>query len=81
VTELSAQQRWILRPLTDAGLTDDQACDLVVRLAFEATVCGGGLDPSRLGALVAGRPLGVRSAWIEVLDRMMSAPGEPDPST
>ncbi|MEX5719147.1 hypothetical protein [Geodermatophilus maliterrae] len=74
MSELSTQQRWILQPLTDVGLAHDQVHSLVLRLAFDSVVHGGCLHPSHLSSLVEDQPVGVRRAWIEVLDRLTSAP-------
>ena len=74
MSELSTQQRWILQPLTDVGLADDQVHSLVLRLAFDSVVHGGCLHPSHLSSLVDDQPVGVRQAWIEVLDRMIATP-------
>ncbi len=78
---LSNQQRWILRPLTDAGLADDEVGTLLLRLAFDGAVDPAGPSPLGVLALAADRPLPVRRAWLEVLDRMTAAHGTaPDPA-
>jgi hypothetical protein len=74
VSELSAQARWVLQPLTDAGLAHEEIEHLVVRLAFDSVVRSERLAPSSLGALVADQPVVVRQAWVEVLDRMIGGP-------
>ncbi|MGY1714763.1 hypothetical protein [Geodermatophilus nigrescens] len=68
-----ARQRWLLQPLVDAGLTDDEIADLVVGLAFDGVVAGRAPAPGRLDAMVGQRPAAVRAAWFEVLDRMTAA--------
>jgi hypothetical protein len=72
---LSTHERWILRPLTDAGLTDEEVGTLLFRLAFTGAVDPAGPRPLEVLALVDGRPLPVRRAWLEVLDRMTAGPG------
>jgi hypothetical protein len=74
VSELSAHQRWILQPLTEAGLARDQVVGLVVRLAFDSVVQPVSLSPIHVSSLVEDLPVQVRRAWLEVLDRMTSRP-------
>jgi hypothetical protein len=75
VNGLSNQQRWILRPLTDAGLADDEVGTLLLHLAFDGVVDPAGPSPLGVLALAADRPLPVRRAWLEVLDRMTAPDG------
>ena len=69
--ESSARQRWILQPLVDAGLPRDRVHELLLAVAFDGVVDRGRLTPSRLRALVDDQPAVVRSAWVQVLDRMI----------
>jgi hypothetical protein len=71
VSESSARQRWILQPLLDAGLPRDRVSELLFAVAFDGVVDRGGLTPCRLRALVDDQPAVVRSAWVQVLDRMI----------
>ncbi|WP_369130298.1 hypothetical protein [Modestobacter roseus] len=62
---------WVLEPLLGAGLSTDQASDLVFRLAFDAVVDDvRGVRVSAPGAL-ADQPCAVRTAWEQTLLRMM----------
>ncbi len=73
MSEPSARQRWILQPLVDAGLPRDRVHELLLAVAFAGVVDRGRLAPSRLHALVDDQPVAVRSAWVQVLDRMITA--------
>jgi hypothetical protein len=70
VIALSTRQRWILQPLTDAGLARDQVSTLLFRLAFDTAVDPAARNPLDLAALAGDQPVHVRRAWLEVLDRM-----------
>lgn len=70
MTALSTRQRWILQPLTDAGLAGDQVSTLLFRLAFDTAVDPAAPSPLDLHALARDQPVQVRRAWLEVLDRM-----------
>ncbi|HYO37460.1 MAG TPA: hypothetical protein VER97_15400 [Geodermatophilus sp.] len=70
MTALSTRQRWILQPLTDAGLAGDQVSTLLFRLAFDTAVDPAAPSPLDLHALARDQPVHVRRAWLEVLDRM-----------
>ncbi|MGY1731199.1 hypothetical protein ACI798_06715 [Geodermatophilus sp. SYSU D01045] len=74
MSAMPVDPRWILQPLSDAGLGSDQVSDLVFRLAFDAVVDPGRLTPAHLGSLVDGQPAHVRRAWSEVLDRLTTGP-------
>ncbi len=76
MSELSAQQHWILQPLVDVGVADDRLSELVFDLAFAGMVGPGCLTPAHLGALVDGEPAAVRGAWVQVLHRMITVGGE-----
>jgi hypothetical protein len=75
VSQSSAQQRWILQPLVDAGLPRDRVHELLLAVAFAGVVDRGRLTPSHLRALVDDQPAVVRGAWVQVLDRMIGAGG------
>ncbi len=78
---LSTRQRWILQPLTDAGLAGDQVSTLLFRLAFDTAVDPAAQNPLDLHALAGDQPVHVRRAWLEVLDRMTAGhPAGPAPS-
>ncbi|MGY1749126.1 hypothetical protein [Modestobacter sp. SYSU DS0511] len=62
---------WVLEPLLGAGLSVDQAGDLLFRLAFEVMVSEvRGARLPTTGAL-AEQPDAVRTAWEQTLLRLM----------
>jgi len=66
------QHEWVIRPLIDAGVGLDRIRDLLFALGFEAIVSEGRGTAAHVTALVVDQPLHVRSAWAEVIDRMIS---------
>jgi hypothetical protein len=66
------QQYWIIEPLLAAGLDLEQIRALVVRLGFEAALCGGGLDS--LSRIVVDRSPEVQAAWHRTIERLLTAP-------
>jgi hypothetical protein len=63
----------MVQPLVDAGLDPDEICDLLVRLGFDAIASADqGVLPDPM-TLVADQPAEVRAAWVETIDRMVSA--------
>ena len=64
------QQRWVLQPLVDAGLADEDICALLQRLA--------GATDSPPHRLVSHEPAHVRAAWTHTIDRMLTLPGPDD---
>ncbi|OMQ15435.1 hypothetical protein A7K94_0209520 [Modestobacter sp. VKM Ac-2676] len=62
---------WVLAPLLDAGLSVDQARDLLFRLAFEEMVSQVRGTRGPTPDAVADQPDGVRAAWQQMLLRLM----------
>jgi hypothetical protein len=58
------QQRWVLQPLVDVGLADDEIRALLHRLA-RAT-------DRAPHTLVSDEPAPVRAAWTHTIDRMLT---------
>lgn len=67
-------QLWLVQPLIDAGMTTDHLQRLLYRVAFESIVCERPDGAAALVDLVRDQPPTVHRAWVEVLDRMLSAP-------
>jgi hypothetical protein len=67
------QQRWVLQPLVDAGLADDEIRALLHRLA--------GATDRAPHTLVSDQPAHVRAAWTHTIDRILTlrAPDERAP--
>jgi hypothetical protein len=63
---------WVLAPLMDAGVPLDQVRELVFRLAFYDVVQEGAGTVADLGELVADQPPAVRTAWAQVIGRMLA---------
>ena len=67
------RQRWVLQPLTDAGLDRDTIEALLFRLGFEAIVsCGRELNAG-LQRLRGEQTPAVKAALVETIDRMLVA--------
>jgi hypothetical protein len=64
-------QRWLVQPLIDAGLVEDEVRDLLFRLAFEAIVDDRPDGAPTLADLARDKAPSVHQAWIGVLDRML----------
>jgi hypothetical protein len=58
------QQRWVLQPLVDVGLADDEIRDLLHRLASATDRAPH--------TLVSDEPAPVRAAWTHTIDRMLT---------
>ena len=65
-------RQWIVQPLVDAGLDAREITDLLLCLGCEAVTADGDVD-ARVRAVVDGHPQAVRTAWVEVLSRMLAA--------
>jgi hypothetical protein len=63
------QQRWVLQPLVDVGMGDDDIRALLQRLA--------GATDRHPHTLVSDEPAHVRAAWTHTIDRMLTLP-DPD---
>ncbi len=63
----------IIQPLIDAGLGLDEVRTLLFRVSFDCLVSEGGCDLSDVTAFLGPQPGAVRAAWLETVDRMMSA--------
>jgi hypothetical protein len=59
----------MVQPLLDAGLALDEIQALLLRLGFDAVV----IPDCDLMAPVSDRPVEVRAAWAEMIDRMVTA--------
>ncbi len=68
----SEDDQWIVQPLIDAGLGRQEITVLLVRLGFEAIVRDRDID-AYLRKLVDGQPAPVRAAWVETIDRVITA--------
>lgn len=68
----SQSHRWIVEPLLARGVSQQQATDLLFRLAFRAIVCDGPDDAVALADLVGDQPPAVRMAWLTMLGRMLT---------
>jgi hypothetical protein len=64
-------QQWVVQPLLDAGVELPQVCELVFQLAFDGIATAGRATVAGLGDLVADRPPEVRSAWAQMISRML----------
>jgi hypothetical protein len=65
----------MVQPLLDAGLALDEIQALLLRLGFDAVV----IPDCDLMAPVSDRPVKVRAAWAEMIDRMLTTrPAESD---
>lgn len=64
---------WILQPLVDAGLEVEEIRAVLLRVACAGIEGLHDLDVSVLDA-VADRPVPVRAAWMETVDRMITCP-------
>ncbi|MGY1692293.1 hypothetical protein [Geodermatophilus sp. SYSU D01105] len=62
---------WVLQPLLDAGLATERIRTLVDRLGFEVITREGSPTEADLRTVVADQPPAVRSAWVEVLSRLI----------
>lgn len=60
---------WVLQPMMDAGVPLEQVRELVFRLAFDDVLGEGSGD---FGELVADQPPAVRTAWAQVIGRMLA---------
>ena len=67
----AADQQWVVQPLLDAGVALPQVCELVFDLAFGDIVTAGRGTIASLGDLVADRSPEVRSAWAQVISRLL----------
>ena len=65
--------QWILQPLVDAGLEVEEIRDVLLRVACAGIEGLHDLDVSVLNA-VADRPVPVRAAWMETVNRMITCP-------
>ena len=65
-------QPWVLAPLMDAGVPLEQVRELVFRLAFDDVLRDGRGTVADLGELVADQPPAVRTAWAQVIGRMLA---------
>jgi hypothetical protein len=63
----------IIQPLIDAGLDLDEVRTLLFRVAFEAITTEGRCDLTDTTAFLGPQPDAVRAAWLETVDRMLSA--------
>ncbi|NEK84993.1 hypothetical protein GCU60_04350 [Blastococcus saxobsidens] len=65
---------WVVQPLVDAGLRLEEIRDLVGRLGFEAVVSDSRSLDAAASSLVLDQPADVRAAWVETINRMITAP-------
>jgi hypothetical protein len=63
---------WVIAPLVDAGVPLDQVRELVFRLAFDDVLRQGSGTVGDLGEIVADQPPAVRTAWAQVIGRMLA---------
>ena len=63
---------WVVQPLIDAGLSPDEIEELVVHLAFDAIVTDARGAPAPLDGPVRSRSARVRTAWVQMIERMVS---------
>jgi hypothetical protein len=70
--EISHPHR-IIQPLLEAGLDLDEVRTLLFRVGFECLVTEGTCDLSDPTAFLGPQPAVVRAAWLETVDRMLSA--------
>ena len=66
------RKHWVVQPLIDAGLDLEEIMVLLVRLSFDVIVRAETATAAEAMSLVEGRPVGVRAAWAETIDRMMA---------
>ena len=69
------QHYWVVQPLIDAGLAPDVIRDLLFRLCFSVIVSEGQDTVAALTGVVEDQPVAVRTAWTEVIGRMLSLHG------
>jgi hypothetical protein len=67
------QHYWVVQPLVDAGLAQDEIRALLVRLGLDAMLQPVPASPADAMAPVRDRPAEVRAAWAEMIDRMVTA--------
>ena len=66
------QQQWVVQPLLDVGLDQDQIRDMVFRLAFQDLVSEGRDTLRWVTELVVDQPAEVRTAWAQTIARMLT---------
>jgi hypothetical protein len=66
------QQQWVVQPLLDVGLDQDQIRDMVFRLAFQDVVSEGRDTLRWVTELVVDQPAEVRTAWAQTIARMLT---------
>ena len=69
------QHYWVVQPLIDAGLAPDVIRDLLFRLCFAVIVSEGQDTVAEVTGVVEDQPVAVRTAWTEVIGRMLSLHG------
>lgn len=67
-------RRWIVQPLVEAGLHDEEIADLLFRLSVEVRAGSDDVD-ERVRIMASGQPPAARAAWVETLSRLIAAGG------
>ena len=67
---------WVLQPLVEVGLQQEQIHGLVFRLAFDAVVSEGRGGVARVTDVVRDEPAEVRAAWAKMIGRMLHDPAD-----
>ena len=67
---------WVLQPLVEVGLQQEQIHGLVFRLAFDAVVSEGRGGVAAVTDVVRDEPAEVRAAWAKMIGRMLHDPAD-----
>ena len=67
---------WVLQPLVEVGLPQEQIRGLVFRLAFDAVVSEGRGGVAAVTDVVRDEPAEVRAAWAKMIGRMLHDPAD-----
>lgn len=69
------QQLWIVQPLIEAGLAMDEIRAYLFQLAFDDIVSEGRTTVAEIHDIVGDQPARVRTAWAEMVGRMLALSG------
>ena len=69
------QQLWIVQPLIEAGLAIDEIRAYLFQLAFDDIVSEGRTTVAEIHDIVGDQPARVRTAWAEMVGRMLALSG------
>ena len=69
------QQLWIVQPLIEAGLAMEEIRAYLFQLAFDDLVSEGRATVAEIHDMVRDQPARVRTAWAEMVGRMLALSG------